>query len=457
MRGKRVLVLGLGRSGRALARYLLSRGAEVLVHDDDPGAFENDDARQLMQDRSFQVVTSLAGVEVDFVVASPGIPDDAPSLMTVRAQGLRVIDEIEFGYEVVGGKIVAITGTNGKSTTTTLVGEMLKADGRNSFYGGNLAPGLPFSSALLNGPRDLYVLEVSTFQLERCERFAPKVALLLNVSEDHLNRHGTIDRYLDLKLSIFRNQARDDFAIVNRDDPRIMANLGRIPSKVMTFSLEARDADAGLQNGRLELRGKSVIDASEVRLPGRHNLANALAAILACDVLGVKPESMVRVLRAFAGLEHRLELVREIGGVRYVNNSMCTNPAAAVQSLQAFDRPVVLIAGGREKDLPIDDYVAAIKSGAKAVVLVGENRARLHDGLEHIGYDRMRIAETLAEAVQFAQAAAEAGDVVLFSPGFASFDAYADFQDRGRAFKAVVVALGAAPGRPAGCTAGVGV
>ena len=220
MRGKRVLVLGLGRSGRALARYLLSRGAEVLVHDDDPGAFENDDARQLMQDRSFQVVTSLAGVEVDFVVASPGIPDDAPSLMTVRAQGLRVIDEIEFGYEVVGGKIVAITGTNGKSTTTTLVGEMLKADGRNSFYGGNLAPGLPFSSALLNGPRDLYVLEVSTFQLERCERFAPKVALLLNVSEDHLNRHGTIDRYLDLKLSIFRNQARDDFAIVNRDDPR---------------------------------------------------------------------------------------------------------------------------------------------------------------------------------------------------------------------------------------------
>ena len=457
MKGKRVLVLGLGRSGRTLARYLLSRGAEVLAYDDNPGAFENDDVRQLKQDRSFQVVSSLAGVAVDFAVASPGIPDDADSLKTLRAQGLRVIDEIEFGYEVVGRKIVAITGTNGKSTTTTLVGEMLKTDGRNSFYGGNLAPGLPFSSALLNGPRDLYVLEVSTFQLERCERFAPRVALLLNVSEDHLNRHGTVDRYLDLKLSIFRNQTADDVAIVNRDDERIMANLRRIPSKVMTFSLKAPDADAALRNGRLEVHGKPVIEATEVRLPGRHNLANALAATLACDVLGVKPESMVRVLRTFAGLEHRLELVREILGVRYVNNSMCTNPAAAIQSLQAFDRPVVLITGGREKELPIDDYLAAIKSVAKAVVLVGENRVRLYDGLQRLGCEQMQVAKTLAEAAQLAQAAASPGDVVLFSPGFASFDAYADFQDRGRVFKAVVAALEASPRSSANRAVGTGV
>jgi UDP-N-acetylmuramoylalanine--D-glutamate ligase len=457
MKGKRVLVLGLGRSGRTLARYLLSRGAEVLAYDDNPGAFENDDVRQLKQDRSFQAVSSLAGAAVDFVVASPGIPDDADSLKTLRAQGLRVIDEIEFGYEVVGRKIVAITGTNGKSTTTTLVGEMLKTDGRNSFYGGNLAPGLPFSSALLNGPRDLYVLEVSTFQLERCERFAPKVALLLNVSEDHLNRHGTVDRYLDLKLSIFRNQTADDVAIVNRDDERIMANLRRIPSKVMTFSLKAPDADAALRNGRLEVHGKPVIEATEVRLPGRHNLANALAATLACDVLGVKPESMVRVLRTFAGLEHRLELVREILGVRYVNNSMCTNPAAAIQSLQAFDRPVVLITGGREKELPIDDYLAAIKSVAKAVVLVGENRVRLYDGLQRLGCEQMQVAKTLAEAAQLAQAAASPGDVVLFSPGFASFDAYADFQDRGRVFKAVVAALEASPRSSANRAVGTGV
>ena len=240
----------------------------VLVYDDNPGAFENDDVRQLKQDRSFQVVSSLSGVAADFVVVSPGIPDDAPLLSTLRAQGLRVMDEIEFGYGVVGKKIVAVTGTNGKSTTTTLLGEMLKADGRNSFYGGNLAPGLPFSSALLNGPRDLYVLEVSTFQLERCERFAPKVAVLLNVSEDHLDRHGTIDRYLELKLSIFRNQTPEDFAIVNRDDPRIMANLKQIPSKIMTFSLVNPDADAVLRDGRLELHGKPVIETPDVRLPG---------------------------------------------------------------------------------------------------------------------------------------------------------------------------------------------
>jgi UDP-N-acetylmuramoylalanine--D-glutamate ligase len=446
MKGKRILILGLGRSGRALARYLLSRGDEVLVYDDDPKAFESEDVQQLKQDQSFRLLRELKDVAVEFAVASPGIPDDSPLLQSARGQGIRVIDEIEFGYGVVGKRIVAVTGTNGKSTTTTLIGEMLKADGRNSFYGGNLAPGLPFSSALLSGPKDIYVLEVSTFQLERCEHFAPKVALLLNIADDHLNRHGSIDRYQELKLSVFRNQAPDDFAIINLDDRRISVGRQKIPSVVRTFSLAQPTADAVLSAGQLELRGRPIMAAAEVRLPGRHNLANALAAILACDILGVKPESMVRVLRTFAGLEHRLEFVRELGGVRYVNNSMCTNPAAAIQSLQAFDTPVVLITGGREKDLPIDDYLAAVKSGAKAAILVGENRTRLYDGLKRIGYDRMKPAETLLEAVQLAQAAGEPGEVVLFSPGFASFDAYADFQDRGRAFKIVVATLAAGAG-----------
>jgi UDP-N-acetylmuramoylalanine--D-glutamate ligase len=464
MNGKRILILGLGRAGRSLARYLLSRGAVVLAYDDNPKAFDHEDVRQLKQDQSFRVLSELTDIAVDFAIASPGITEESRAILALRRQHVRVIDEIEFGYEIVGKRIIAVTGTNGKSTTTTLIGEMLKADGRDSFYGGNLAPGLPFSSALLNGPKDLYVLEVSTFQLERCEHFAPKVALLLNIAEDHLNRHGSFERYQELKSSIFRNQTADDFAIVNQDDERVSAIRKSIRSRVMAFSLDDPKADAALMMGGagvggqgagdwLCLQGKPVIAVRDVRLPGRHNIANALAAMLAAEVVNVKRESMIQVLTTFAGLEHRLELVREIAGVRYVNNSMCTNPAAAVQSLQAFDAPVVLITGGREKDLPIDDYLARIKVRAKATILVGENRVRLFDRLKEIGYSRMQVVETLAEAVREAQSEAEPGDVVLFSPGFASFDAYADFQERGRAFKDVVAELGIESASRTGCCA----
>jgi UDP-N-acetylmuramoylalanine--D-glutamate ligase len=441
MNDQRVLILGLGRAGRSLARYLLSRGTEVLVFDDDPRAFEHDDVRQLSRDGSFRRLSELTDVSVDFAIASPGFTEESRAIQALRRRQIRVIDEIEFGYEIVGKRIVAVTGTNGKSTTTTLIGEMLKADGRDSFYGGNLAPGLPFSSALLSGPKDLYVLEVSTFQLERCEHFAPRVALLLNIAEDHLDRHGSFERYRQLKFSIFQNQTAEDFAIVNQDDEQVSAVRKSIRSRVLTFSLVDPKADAALDGEQLRLQGKPLMAAREVRLPGRHNIANALAAMLAAEVVNVKHESMVRVLTTFAGLEHRLELVREIAGVRYVNNSMCTNPAAAVQSLQAFDAPVLLITGGREKGLPIDDYLAQIKARAKAAILVGENRVRLFDRLKGIGYGRMQVAETLAEAVQRARTEAEPGDIVLFSPGFASFDAYADFQERGRAFKDAVAEL----------------
>jgi len=464
MNGKRVVVLGLGRAGRSLARYLLSRGDEVLAYDDNPKAFEHEDVRQLKQDQSFHELSRLVDTKADFAIASPGIAEESHAIAALRGQGIRVVDEIEFGYGIVGKRIVAVTGTNGKSTTTTLIGEMLKADSRDSFYGGNLAPGLPFSSALLMGPKEIYVLEVSTFQLERADLFAPRIALLLNVAEDHLNRHGSMENYLALKLSIFRNQAPDDFAIINQDDPRIMSALHdptsssgahrsafKLKAQPLTFSLLDPKADAALVPpaadartsgaGSLCLHGKPVIAVRDVRLPGRHNLANALAAMLACDCLKVAPESMIRVLTNFAGLEHRLEFVRELCGVRWVNNSMCTNPAAAIQSLLTFDAPVVLITGGREKDLPIEDYLAQIKARAKAAILFGENRARLHDGLQQIEFDRMQAAETLDQAVQMAQREARPGDVVLFSPGFASFDAFSDFQERGRAFKELVVRL----------------
>jgi UDP-N-acetylmuramoylalanine--D-glutamate ligase len=450
MNAKRVLIIGLGRSGVSLARYLLSIGAEVFAYDDNPSAFER--VPELVANQAFHIQRDLRKCEgrrakcegrrgrmtIDLAISSPGVPDDAGALQVLRRQGIRVDDEIEFGFGIVGRKIIAVTGTSGKSTTTALLGEMLRNAGRNVFCGGNLAPGLPFSAGLLNGVKELYVLEVSSFQLERCHAFAPRIGLLLNITDDHLNRHRTRRRYQELKLSLFRNQTRDDFAVVNLDDKQIAQGRAAIPSRIVTFSLESQAADAGVRDGTLRFRGEPILPARELSLPGRHNIANALAALAAARILNVDVASIVKTLQTFGGLEHRLELVRELNGVKYINNSMCTNPAAAIQSLLAFDAPVILITGGREKGLPTQDYLHAIVRRAKKTILIGENRWRLYDRLRRLGCDAAQVLSTLEEAVNRARAHAAPGDVVLFSPGFASFDAYADFQERGKAFKDAV-------------------
>lgn len=457
MAKERILILGLGRSGTSLARYLLSRGNEVFAYDDNEHVFTQSTIRELVRAPAFHILLNLAHIHPDLAIASPGIPDDAPIIQLLRAGGIKVVDEVDFGYGIVGKRIVAVTGTNGKSTTTTLIGEMLRADGRDIFYGGNLAPGQPFSAALLDlvgghdpqsktqnpksqisGMRDYYVLELSSFQLERCEKLSPVVAVLLNITPDHLDQHGTMEHYRTVKFSIFRNQTDRDWAVVNLDDELVRTGIPGIPARVVSFALADSQADARLEDGWLTFRGERILSSSEVRLPGRHNLANALAALAAARCLGVRNESIVQILTTFRGLEHRLEFVQEIRGVRYVNNSMCTNPAAAIESLQAFDAPVILITGGREKDLPIGDYLQAITQRARAAILVGENRQRLYDGLTALGYAPLRVATSLVEALHVAQELGRSGDVVLFSPGFASFDAYADFQERGKAFKDAV-------------------
>jgi len=438
MNEKKVLIYGLGRSGMSLAWYLLSRGAEVFVYDDDPNAYSRPELQTLLKSEGVHPMIGIVGIKADVAIISPGIPDDKPAVKDLRWSRNRVIDELEYGFEVVGKKIIAVTGTNGKSTVTTLLGEMLKADGRSSFYGGNLAPGRPFSSALMEPPKEFYCLEVSSFQLERCEKFAPRVAVLLNISPDHLDRHKRMERYVELKLSVFRNQAPDDYAVVNGDDETIMKNRAAIPATVVTFALANPSADARVESGVLQFRGENLMPATELQLPGRHNVANALAALAAAKLLNVKNESIVQVLRTFKGLEHRLESVKEFNGVRYINNSMCTNPAAAVHSLLAFDAPVILITGGREKNLPITEYVRTIAERAKAAILVGENRRFLAESLKKIGFARLFPLDGLENALRKAKELAQPGDVVLFSPGFASFDAYKSFQERGQAFKNAV-------------------
>jgi UDP-N-acetylmuramoylalanine--D-glutamate ligase len=414
---------------------------EVFGYDDDAKVFDRPGLAGLLKHEAFHSMIGVIGLRVDLVVASPGIPEDSATIKELRHQKTRVIDELELGYEIVGKKIIAVTGTNGKSTTTTLMGEIMRADGRNVFYGGNLVPGRPLSSSLLEAPKDYYVLEVSSFQLERCESFAPKLGVLLNVTPDHLDRHKTMERYLALKLSLFRNQEADDFAVINLDDELIVRNRARIPATVATFAFSNPQADARVNEGVMTFRDEPIMPVADLRLPGRHNIANALAAIAATRTLGVKVESIVQVLSAFRGLEHRLELARELGGVKYINNSMCTNPAAAIQSLESFTAPVILITGGRDKHLPMDDYLKAVAERAKAVMLVGENRQRLYAMLRRLNAKSLQAVDNLDTAVLRARELSQPGDVVLFSPGFASFDAYKDFQDRGSAFREAVAKL----------------
>ena len=432
--GARVLVLGLGRAGTAAARFLLGAGARVAGFDEDGSVLRGETVRELARD-GLTLTRRPGSAPADWVIASPGISEEHPLVRRLAARGRAVIDELDFASRFVSGPVVAVTGTNGKSTTVALVGEMLRAAGKRVFVGGNLAPGRPLSAALALPRRDCYVVEVSSFQLERARWFAPHVAVLLNITPDHMNRHRTMARYAASKFRILDRQAGTDWAVLNRDDPVVMRAAGRGRARRRLFSMRRRVPGAYRRGGRIWYDGRPVASEEDLRLPGRHNVANALAAVCVARALGIGNRAVRRALGRFRGLPHRLELVARRRGVSYVNNSMCTNPAAGVASLRAFRRRVVLIAGGREKGMPAADYVAEMARRAKRVFLVGENRLRLARQLARLGSRRHEACPDLATAVRAAGLAARTGDTVLFSPGFASFDQYRDFEQRGEAFR----------------------
>lgn len=431
--GMKFLVVGLGRAGTAMAGFLLKRRAVVGGWDDNPAVFERPVLRRLLRS-GLQSETAPAGRDYDWVVASPGVPTEHPVLRDFVRRGIPLVDELDMAAALLCAPIAAVTGTNGKSTTTALLAEMLAAGGYRVFCGGNLAPGRPLSAALGQSRRDWYVVEVSSFQLERSRWLAPKLALLLNISPDHLDRHRSFDSYAESKFRLFEHQTAADVAVLNRDDPTVSQAAKRVHARLIWFSVAGRGPGAHLAQGKMVLGDRAVARVTDVRLPGRHNLANALAAAAAADAVGVKPQAIRAALHSFRGLPHRLQVVRRLGGVVYVNNSMCTNPAAAVASLRAFDRKVVLIAGGRGKNLPLGDLIETIRNRARWTVLLGENREELGRRLEAVGYRRFDIVGTMAEAVRTARLRSRPGDVVLFSPGFASFDMFRDFAARGRAF-----------------------
>jgi UDP-N-acetylmuramoylalanine--D-glutamate ligase len=422
------LVVGLARSGRAAAFALRARGEEVIGVD----AGAPDTGR--LRDVGVEVHLDVPGTELvaraRSVVKSPGVPQDAPVVVAARDRGLPVIGELEMAWRLIGNEVVAVTGTNGKTTTTELIGHMHREAGEDVLVAGNV--GMPLADLLDDlEPGTTIIAEASSFQLEDTEWFAPEAAVLLNVAPDHLDRHGTMTAYQAAKHQAFARQESGDVAVA---PPDLAAGLPGAAQRVC-FG-DGRDLAMGRQGGVLFWRGHEFVRESEVRLRGRHNLDNAMAAAAVCLARGLPANAVRNALRTFAGVEHRLEEVAEAGGVLYVNDSKATNPASTVVALDSFEDGVHLIAGGRAKGGGFADLVRPVALHCAAVYLIGEAAPALEQDLAPAGVPLHQCGD-LATAVRAARAAAQPGETVLLSPACSSYDQFHDFEARGAAFKAL--------------------
>jgi UDP-N-acetylmuramoylalanine--D-glutamate ligase len=451
--------MGLARSGVAACRLLQAAGARVTVADrKEPaelasvlGAIDRDHVN-VMVGAGYE--SSLD--EADLVVISPGVPYRLASLEAVRRRGAKVISELELASWFFRSPLLAITGTNGKSTTVTLIGKFLVESGKRAFVGGNL--GTALSEAALEdlrasqagkpSPYDYLVVEVSSFQLETIDRFHPWIAALLNVTVDHQDRYDSLDEYVATKQRIFENQTSSDFALFNLDDERVASLRQKVRAKRLGFtraSTIGTDLDGGtyLEGDKIvtTVTGvrQEICRRSEIRILGNHNVENVMAATTSALLCGCPLDAIRRVLATFPGLEHALEIVRERRGVRFVNDSKGTNVDATLKALESIDQPIWLIAGGRDKGGDFSRLAQAVGRRVTRVILIGEAAPLMRRAWE--GVVTMTEAATLREAVDCAAQGASPGDVVLLSPSCASFDMFSDYQDRGRQFKALVHAL----------------
>ena len=451
MKGKKVLVLGMARSGIAAAKLLLLRGATVYVCDRKTEAEFNGALDELKASGALLCLGEqhpealLDGM--DALVISPGIKVDHAAVVRAKQLGIEVMGEVEYAYREATGLLMAITGTNGKTTTTTLLGEIFKNAGRRTFVVGNI--GTPYSGAVPEmKPGDVTVCEISSFMMETSVRFHPAVCAVLNITEDHLNRHGTMEKYISLKERIFENCVGDDCVVLNWNDPvtRDMAN--RVRCRVAWFS--SRDEvpyGAFVQNGTIVFGtpqdNKTVCAVDEVFIPGEHNLQNALAATAMAMTAGIPAPVIRHTLRTFKGVEHRIEFVRELDGVRFYNDSKGTNSDSTIQAVRTMNRPTVLILGGDDKHADFTELCQEItRRPISRIVLIGKTAKQFEETLEKVGYHEWTHAGfDFKKAVHTAFALANSGGNVLLSPACASFDMFDDYEQRGRIFKDIVNAL----------------
>lgn len=438
--GQAVLVVGAARSGVAAAYLLARRGAVVTLTDRKPHIPEEADLRNAgialelggHDERSFAMS--------NLIVLSPGVPLDLPELLRAKASGVAVIGELELASRWLQGPIVAITGTKGKSTTTTLVGRMLEASGRRVLVGGNI--GFPVSAQVDDSTKDtVHVIEASSFQLETTDTFRPWIAALLNFSPDHLDRHPDAASYAAAKQRIFANQRPEDWAVVNADSTEATRMAMNVRARVVRYGIDT-PADVHVGNGFVWQRTSEgdipLLPLAAVQLHGRHMLSNVVAATAISHLAGATGSALARALNGFHGLEHVMELVATKDGVRFINDSKATNVDAAARSIESFDH-VVAIIGGKYKGGDFGDLAGPLRAHGRGVVAIGEAKPRVRDALQ--GVVPVVEAATLGEAVRRAFDMAAPGGVVLLAPACSSFDMFADYADRGRQFKAEVLKL----------------
>jgi UDP-N-acetylmuramoylalanine--D-glutamate ligase len=435
--GKRVTVAGAARSGIAAARLLAARGARVTLSDTRTAVGEAESLRGLNVAIEAGGHIAATFATSDLVVLSPGVPPDQPVVTAAREMGIPVVGELELAFRWLRGRVIAITGTKGKSTTTVLAGRMLEAAGYQVAVGGNI--GMPLSAQVDDStPEMLHVVEASSFQLEQIDTFHPWIAVMLNFSPDHLDRHPTVEAYARAKARIFENQNQDDWAVINADDPAVLelARRGRAATRYF-----ARESAIGegivVENDWIVERGRHsterLVPLAAVHLIGPHLVNDVMAAAAVGAIAGAAPKAMTSAVDAFHGLEHAMELVAEVEGVRFVNDSKATNVESALRSIESFDAGLVPIVGGRFKGGDLRLLRQPLASRAKAVVAIGEATPIVRAALADVV--NVREAQSFRQAVEDAFALAKPSGVVLLAPACASFDMFQDYADRGRRFK----------------------
>ena len=459
MKNKKVIVAGAGKSGISSAGLLLRNGAEVILFDEKKDLDVNGLLEGFSEDQNIRIVlgelTEEDMKDTAVMVISPGIPVDSAFVLKIKEHGIPVWSEIELAYYFSKGRIAAITGTNGKTTTTTLVGEICKAHTENCIVVGNI--GIPYTKFADSTDEDtIVVAEISSFQLETIHNFRPNVSAILNLTPDHLNRHYTFDNYARAKFDIAKNQTEDDICVLNYDDPETVKRRDWVEkARVIYFSRkEILEEGAYVKDRTIYIKAapdsleEKVIDLKDIKILGDHNVENVLAAVAVSYYMGIPVETIAKVIESFMGVEHRIEFVRTIGGVSYYNDSKGTNPDAAIKAIRAMKSTTLLIAGGYDKKNEYDEWVDEFAQKVRYLVLIGETAEAIAKCAKNHGFNNIVFMDTLRDAVMFCNEHAMPEDSVLLSPACASWDMFKSYEERGKLFKQYVMEIDA-PGTAA--------
>lgn len=440
VKDKNVVVVGLGKSGVAAYELLEKMQAKVCLYD----------GKEDLDISSYSVPVYLGKIPeevwqtLDCAVFSPGVPLDIPIAEQLREHQIPIIGEIELAFCQEQGVVIGITGTNGKTTTTTLTGEIMKAYREQTFVVGNI--GNPYTKEVeKTTPESFTVAEISSFQLETIDEFRPKVSAILNITPDHLNRHKTMECYIDTKFKIAKNQTKDDLCVLNYEDDILRERADSLSCEVEFFSSKRQISNGLYQNEKKDIvdgaTGDILMNMSECNIPGDHNCENIMAAILMTRRLGVPMDLIIQTVKNFQAVEHRVEFVKNVAGVDYYNDSKGTNPDAAIKGIQSMSKPTILIGGGYDKGGEFDDWIASFDGKVKRLLLIGETSKKIADTAKRLGFYEIELLDSLENAVKRAAELAENGDAVLLSPACASWDMFDSYEQRGTLFKEYVCRL----------------